>query len=151
MNFNNITFILLSLIALSQSSIISISPQPATISPTGATVTVGTYVFKTKKELETLKKNSDFEALIARIKKFWENSMSEILGEVVAVEEQVFNGINRRVTFEVKTGQTIKKVLITVNLQPWASSMRVIATIPTIPGGIAESDLTRIPLSSTRV
>lgn len=151
MNFNNITFILLSLIALSQSSIISISPQPATISPTAATVTVGTYVFKTKQELETLKKNSDFEALIARIKKFWENSMSEILGEVVAVEEQVVNGINRRVTFEVKTGQTIKKVLITVNLQPWASSMRVIATIPTIPGGIAESDLTRIPLSSTRV
>ena len=151
MNFNNITFILLSLIAVSQSSIISISPQPATISPTAVTVTVGTYVFKTKQELETLKKNSDFEALIARIKKFWENSMSEILGEVVAVEEQVVNGINRRVTFEVKTGQTIKKVLITVNLQPWASSMRVIATIPTIPGGIAESDLTRIPLSTTRV
>ena len=100
---------------MSQSSIISISPQSATLSPTPATVTVGTYVFKTKQELDTLKKNINFEALIARVKKFWENSMSEILGEVVAVEEQLVNGINRRVTYEVKTGQTIKKVLITVN------------------------------------
>jgi hypothetical protein len=107
-------------------------------------MTANTYVFKTKMELDTLKKNSDFLILVAKIKKFWENTMSEILGEVVAVEEQVVSGINRRITFEVKTGQIVKKVVITVLLQPWASTMRVTTTLPMIPGGIGQGDLTKI-------
>lgn len=78
----NLTFLILSLIALSQTSIISITPQASTVTP----VTVSTYIFKTKLELDTLKKNPDFQALVARIRKFWENSMSEILGEIIAVE-----------------------------------------------------------------
>ena len=91
-------------------------------------------------ELDTLRGNSEFLILVAKIKKFWENTMSEILGEVIAVEEQVVNGINRRIAFEVKTGHIVKKVVITVLLQPWASIMRVISTLPWIPGGIGQGD-----------
>jgi hypothetical protein len=95
-------------------------------------------------ELDTLKRNSEFLILVAKIKKFWENTMSEILGEVITVEEQVVSGINRRMTFEVKTGHIVKKVVITVLLQPWASTMRVTSTVPLIPGGIGQGDLTKI-------
>jgi hypothetical protein len=47
-------------------------------------------------------------------------------------------------TFEVKTGHIVKKVVITVLLQPWASTMRVTSTVPLIPGGIGQGDLTKI-------
>ncbi len=44
----------------------------------------------------------------------------------------------------MKTGHIVKRVVITVLLQPWASTMRVTSTIPVIPGGIGQGDLTKI-------
>ena len=140
----NTVLLLIALIALSQCEIIVTNPEAKPSTPTVSPATVSTYAFKNKYELDKLKNNADFKTLVAKTKKFWENNMSEILGEVAAVEEQVVNGINRRITFEVKTGHIIKKVIITINLQPSIPTMKVKATAPIIPGGIVEGDLTKI-------
>ncbi len=74
MNLQTFILLLLSLIVLTHCEIITINPQSDSAS--SVPLTANTYVFKTKMELDTLKRNSEFLILVAKTKKFWENTMS---------------------------------------------------------------------------